>query len=380
MSARPFASFTAELMATLDANLVDTFVLDIRFNSGGNSGLVGPIFNGLASRFSRLTANPQFRIYNVFSNGTISSALLNSEDLLIPFPVSIANANRNVNLSTRVVSIGQPTGGKPTHYGNVVAFQLPGSGFPGQRSTALWTAPAGIPDSDSLYPSITIPLWSTNYFGRFDPVMAAILGRGTGAPAPPSGDVITVNAASFRTDQGIAPGSYASAFGYFGKIPDEVAIGEANTAPVSASESQVNFVVPSATPVGVATVTVRSAGQPLAQGKLTISRTGPGIFVVEPGSPSQPGAVLNQDGTLNTASNPAAVGTVVQIYATGYGNQPVRAYFGETPGEILFSGTLAQFAGLWQINSRVPAGVGGQVSLFLFSGDLASNGVTIWIR
>lgn len=35
--------------------------------------------------------------------------------------------------------------------------------------------------------------------------------------------------------------------------------------------------------------------------------------------PWQPGAVENQDPSVNSASNPAAVGTIVSIYATGAG-------------------------------------------------------------
>ena len=143
MAARSFTSFAADLLATLDANPVDTLVFDLRFNTGGNSGLIAPVFNGLAARFSRLTANRRFQIYDVFNEGTFSSGLMNAEDLLTSYPRSIPNPNVAVDLSARVVSIGQPTGGKPTHYGNVAALILPGSSIAGQRSTTLWKAPPG---------------------------------------------------------------------------------------------------------------------------------------------------------------------------------------------------------------------------------------------
>jgi uncharacterized protein (TIGR03437 family) len=35
------------------------------------------------------------------------------------------------------------------------------------------------------------------------------------------------------------------------------------------------------------------------------------------------GAILNQDGSVNTPSNPAKLGSVVSIYATGAGSLPV---------------------------------------------------------
>jgi uncharacterized protein (TIGR03437 family) len=305
---------------------------------------------------------------------------MNVEDLLISYPRSIPNPNVSVNLSTRVVSIGQATGGKPTHYGNVTPFVLPGSSIAGQRSTTLWNAPPGIPDGISLFPSIPLPLRSTDFFGRFAPVMAAILGRGTGSPTPPSGDVITVNAASLRTDQAVAPGSYAAAFGNYPVPPDTVAVGTVTATPLFSSQTQVNFVVPDSTATGTTVISMLSGGKTVASGTFTVSRTGPGIFVIEPPNPAQPGAILNQDGTVNTSSNPAAPGSIVQIFATGYGGQPVATYFAERPAETLFSGSQSEFPGLWQINARVPSNVTGQVSLFLLSDLQASNGVTLWIK
>lgn len=380
MPSRPFASFAAALLSTLDANPVDTLVFDIRLNPGGNSGLIAPVFNGLAQRFPRLTENPRFRIYNVFNEGTFSSGLMNAEDLLVSYPRSIPNPNVGINLSSRVVSIGQATGGKPTHYGAAAPFVLPGSQIAGQRSTRQWTAPVGIPDDVALFPAVPVNLRSTDYFGRFDPVLAVILARGTGTPAGSSGDVITVNAASFRNDQAVAPGSFASAFGSFSTAPDMVSIGNETITPVISTNSQVNFLLPTSVLTGSATVTMLAGGRPLASGTVTIARSGPGLFVAELTNPSQPGAILNQDGTLNAASNPALPGSIVQIYATGYGLQPVTVYMAEKPVEILFSGYVPQLPGLWQINARVPLDVTGLVPLFVISDAQASNGVTVSVN
>ncbi len=273
--------------------------------------MVAPLFNGLAARFATLSANPRFRIYNVFDQRTFSSGMLNAQDLLLPYPTSIPNPNLSVNLSTLVTSIGLPTGGKPTAYGIVTGFTLPGSGIPGQISTGFFRAPAGSPDLSSVMPSIPVSLRSTDYLARFDPVMATILSRGKGAPVPPSGDAIVVNAASFRIEQGVAPGSYAAVFGNFATAPDDVTINGAGATLGSSSSSQVNLVVPEAAIPGTSAVAVRTGGKELATGTVTISRTGPGIFIIEPANPSQPGAILNQDGTVNTPSNPAATGSVV---------------------------------------------------------------------
>jgi len=138
--------------------------------------------------------------------------------------------------------------------------------------------------------------------------------------------------------------------------------------------------MPNSAPLGPATVGVRAGAKEIASGTVTISRSGPGIFVTQPADPSQPGAILNQDGTLNGQANPAVSGSIVQIFATGYGGQPVQVYFAEQPAEVIFSGPHSQFAGLWQVNARIPAGLTGQVSGVFFSDTLPSNGVTVWVR
>ncbi|MBI4876174.1 MAG: hypothetical protein HY822_16180, partial [Acidobacteria bacterium] len=63
---------------------------------------------------------------------------------------------------------------------------------------------------------------------------------------------------------------------------------------------------------------------------------------------------LNQDGTLNSAENPAPAGSIVTLFATGAGVEPyppVSLEIGGQPAEILFAG---ESAGLFQVNSRVP--------------------------
>jgi hypothetical protein len=77
--------------------------------------------------------------------------------------------------------------------------------------------------------------------------MAAIPSRSNGPPAPPAGTAIAVNAASYRADQGIAPGSLAVAFGAFSAVPDNVLVSETASQIIAAAASQVTFIVPQAT-------------------------------------------------------------------------------------------------------------------------------------
>jgi uncharacterized protein (TIGR03437 family) len=123
-----------------------------------------------------------------------------------------------------------------------------------------------------------------------------------------------------------------------------------------------------------------------AAGTANITSAGPGLFVLQPADPSQPGAVENQDYSVNSQANPAAAGSILQIFATGYGpidasgSAPVKVILAGTPADVLYSGPIGQFPGLWQINARITTTLTGQLSLYLIAGNAASNAVTVWVH
>lgn len=382
-SANPFPAFAASVLQTLDSNPVDTFVLDLRDNTGGDSNVINPLFNGLFQRAAPLLANPNFRAYEAINKGTFSSGLDDAMALKSD-ALQADRQNPGLGIASRFVVIGEPTGGKPAHFGSVTGFALPSSRLSGQYSTAYYSAPVGIPDGPSFNPDVAVTVRSTDFFARMDPVVAASLARASSPASAPSGAAIVVNGASFRTEQGIAPGSFASAFGSFGQTPDQILIGGSAAQIVNATSAQVNFVVPAPAQAGPASVSVRAGGAELASGQVTITPASPGLFILNAADPSQPGAVENQDYSINSQSNPAAAGSILQVFATGYGplnadgSAPVNVYVADTPAEVLFSGSVAP--GLWQINARVPSGVPGQASLYINASSAVSNGVTIWTQ
>lgn len=367
--AQPFPLFASAILSTIDANPVDTLVFDVRGNTGGDDSVINPLVNGLAQRLPRLRANPAFIVYGAIDKGTFSSA------------VDDAQVFKQPGLGIPAVLIGEPTGGKPAHFGNVNNFVLPASQIQGQYSTNFIPSPSYLPAGlPSLEPDIAVSIRSTDYFARFDPVLAAVLARSKGPPAAPSGNAITVNGASDRIDQGIAPGSIATSFGMFSMAPDQVLVGGAASQVLAGNASQVSFIVPQTVVPGPAVISIRAAGNEIASGIATITPAGPGIFVLQATDPQQPGAVENQDSSINNASNPTAPGAVIQIFATGYGGDglPAQVYFGDIPAEVLFSGPIG--LGLWQINTRVPTGFSGKTPIFLATGGLASNAVTVQVR
>ena len=377
----PFANFSAALLATMDSQPVNTLVIDLRGNTGGNAGVIGPLLNGFAARISAFLANPQFHSYEVIDKGTFSSGM--DDAMQIKSMALQAGAMLpGVNVGELFTVIGEPTGGKPNEYGEVVGFVLPGSGLVGQYSTKYLTAPAGIPDTPSFMPDVAISTRSTDFLARYDPVFGAMMARSQGPPASPSGDVITVNGASFRTGQGIAPGGIAAAFGTFSTTPDQVLVNDTAGQLLGAAPSQATFVIPFSAAPGPATISVRAGGVELASGEATISAVAPAIFVVNATDPSQPGAVENQDYALNGSGTPAAAGSIVQIYATGYGpgGAMPQVFFGDSPTQIAYSAPLAQYPGLWLIDAVVPSSVSGQIPVFAAAGNAVSNAVTVFVQ
>jgi len=105
--------------------------------------------------------------------------------------------------------------------------------------------------------------------------------------------------------------------------------------------------------------------------------TAPGLFTAN-SSGKGPGAILNADNSLNTASNAAKPGGIVILYGTGEGvtdpggqdgmvansvypkpRQPVTVRIGGKESEVLYAGAAPGLvAGVFQINVKVPEELG----------------------
>lgn len=383
MTSQPFSDFAAQLLQALDSNPVDTVVFDYRGNGGGDADIINPLFNGFEQRLPALLANPNLQVYDVIDQGTFSSALDDAMDMKSGVAIA-ATQLAGQGMDNLLVVIGQASGGPTAGYGEVQTFVLPSGKMQGQYSTKFQAAPQYIAAAPALVPDVAVPFQSIDYFARHDPVLAAMLARWSGSPPAPSGSVLVVNGASYRVEQGVAPGSFAVAYGTFSAVPDRLLVNGRSAVIVGAATSQVNFVVPTSVATGQATISVQAGGQEIASGQFTITAAGPALFVAQPTDPTQPGAILNQDSRVNTAAIPAAAGSVLQIFATGNGSVDttgaarVTVIAGGIPASVLFSAPVSP--GLWQINVQLPAGISGQVPLFVIAGNTASNGVTVEVQ
>ena len=76
---------------------------------------------------------------------------------------------------TNATLVGEPTGGKPNHFGEVRSFTLPNSGILIQHSTKFWKRIDG--DPPSTMPDIAVPVLASDYFAGIDRALDIILER-----------------------------------------------------------------------------------------------------------------------------------------------------------------------------------------------------------
>ncbi|MFB3776751.1 MAG: hypothetical protein ACE141_04045 [Bryobacteraceae bacterium] len=183
-----------------------------------------------------------------------------------------------------------------------------------------------------------------------------------------------VNAASYAP--GLAPGGFASIFGYrmagggadFGLPPYpkglagvEVSLGGRKAVVQYASDRQVNLVVPSELGAGTVSLTVSAPA-----GTTLVTRTtlgvAPGIFF---DTSTGYGAILRNQNFL-------------EIYCTGLGaGLPVAVNLGGQKQNAVWSGPVAAYPGLYQVNVEIPAGLSGEQTISIETGGRTSNVVKV---
>ena len=388
MPARSSSAFAADTLALIDRNPVDTIIVDLRADGGGSENVTLPLVTGILRRIGALRANPKFQIYTLIDGGTESAAMNTAVDLKYPVvPPTMTILGPAGSRGADTILAGEPTGGHPAYYGGGGQLILPQSHLSLRYSTGYTPPFAGIPVRDAIYPDLPVAPRSTDYFARHDPVVAAALAQALPPPAAPAGPAVVVNSASLRPETGIAAGSLASAFGSFSSGNVTLTVNGESAQLLAATAGQLNFVIPAGTLEGLATLEVRAGVDVISQGQFQVTPAGPGLFVTDEAARSQPGAILNQDYTLNTVATPAPRGAVAQIFATGSESAdataplPVSVWIANRPAEVLYSGIAPGFPGLWQINVRIPddPAIQQQVPVFIAADRYVSNGVTIFV-
>lgn len=224
--------------------------------------------------------------------------------------------------------------------------------------------------------------WTTNFGGFVD----TLLPTGGGSPAQ---NVRTVNAASYA--QTIAPDSVVATFGTgisqstasANSLPlpltlngVTVMVNNMSASLLYVSPTQINYVVPTNTDPGVATVKVMSGGAEIANGTVTIETVSPSIFTIKADGKGVPAAqttldgvafqsVANADGTAKALSvGTAAKPNYLILYGTGLRRRSsmtnVRVLIGGVQAEVSFLGAHSQLVGVDQMNIKLPQTLRGR--------------------
>jgi uncharacterized protein (TIGR03437 family) len=177
------------------------------------------------------------------------------------------------------------------------------------------------------------------------------------APAQPAVVISqVVNAATFTATPLVA-GSLGTLMGTnLGGKNVSVTFDGAPATVLYSSAQQINLRVPEVGSKNSASVVVTVDGNSSAPQTVALAPAWPGIF--------QHG-VLNQDGTENTALAPAAVGNILQIFATGIpANATVSVQIGNNKDLVpVYAGAAPTVPGVQQVNVAVPDGVAGPAPL-----------------
>jgi uncharacterized protein (TIGR03437 family) len=152
----------------------------------------------------------------------------------------------------------------------------------------------------------------------------------------------------------------------FGGIEDNI---------TAVTPTQINVFVPGGVTIGsLVDVVVLVDDAPSLPMRMPVAEQAFGLFTSD-ASGSGPGAILNQDGSVNGPLNPARRGTIVSLFGTGAGlmfpalpdgalvistpyskpNVPVTVKINGIDAEVLYAGAAPTLpTGAFQINVRIP--------------------------
>lgn len=102
-----FREFENKVLKTIKEKKINKLIFDMRFNKGGSSYLAENLIEKISKNKN---LNKKGKLFVVVGNKTFSSAIINT-----------VNFQKNTN----AIIIGEKTGGKPNHYGNIKRFTLP---------------------------------------------------------------------------------------------------------------------------------------------------------------------------------------------------------------------------------------------------------------
>lgn len=151
------ADFASQIFAFVDTNPVDRFVVDLRWNTGGNNYLNKPLLLGIIKSNK---IDQRGKLFAIIGRRTFSAA---------------QNLVNDLENYTNVIFVGEPTAGNPNFYGDPTEVVLPNSEI-SVRVSSLWWQDLDSRDTRKwTAPHLAVELTFEDYRTNSDPAMNMIL-------------------------------------------------------------------------------------------------------------------------------------------------------------------------------------------------------------
>ncbi len=152
-----FAQFFDRLWRAVDDAEIDQFVLDNRYNIGGDGSLVRKFVHEIIKRDD---LNRSGKLFTVVGRATFSAGVM---------------LTAAMDEHTETVFVGEPMGAYYKHYGDGTSFELPHSGLQAWVSTIYHQLDDYVDDARTLPIQLPAQFTSKAYFGGRDPALEQIL-------------------------------------------------------------------------------------------------------------------------------------------------------------------------------------------------------------
>jgi uncharacterized protein (TIGR03437 family) len=217
-----------------------------------------------------------------------------------------------------------------------------------------------------------------------------------------------VNAASYIVEEAVSPGEMVTGklFTTIGGV--EVLFNGIPAPMIYAGATQISAVVPyEMASVANPSVWINFEGQTSNAYQLSLAAAAPGLFA-QNASGSGPGAILNQDNSLNGPDHAAAKGSIVQMFLTGEGQtspqgisgkitdatlpppqvtpaplQPIQVWINGQPAVYTYAGEApGMVGGVMQLNVQIPANApsGALAMAVSIGGNMSQSGITVSVQ
>lgn len=152
-----FREFEKRVFRNIRRNEIEKLVIDLRFNEGG----IASQGSDFIKRLSRTRLNGKRKIFVLIGRSTSAAAVVHAVELIN---------------QTDAVTVGEPTGGRPNHFGDIHRFVLPESGLVVSYPARYIHLMEG--DPPALRPDIEVPCYFSDYMNGVDACLDAVLQYG----------------------------------------------------------------------------------------------------------------------------------------------------------------------------------------------------------